>query len=193
VQSDDGVVLRLPLSVTIPAHGTAVVRVPTGPVTIPVRGQLSIPGLPVSLQSSIYGEIEPPADGGSRVATVVSLSDLNAAHEALQVELWRKASHQFVGQLAVDEFLLPLPLPRGEVSLVSDTPVGTQAERFAVTLRQALDGFAVPRQALTDAIIKEFGRLDYPLQSVSFQASNIDLEKKKISVTITTATQPVEK
>ncbi len=187
----DGTVLRLAQAANLPAAGDAVAAaaVPAGATV--AEGKLLLPGLPEHLRSGVYGELT-FARGQPTVAAIAE-QDVAAARQTLRGSLWRQAAERFVEQLAVGEVLLPIPLPRGEESFAAAAPVGTAVPRFEASAEQRLGGLAVNRDEIAGIITTQFGAMERPLTAVSFSLARENLERRQISVMITTPVPAVEK
>ncbi len=193
LQVADGTMWRLRDPVVVPAQGQVDVVIPLrAGSSPPAGGRVTVPGLPLALQSAVYGEIGLPRTEARNVS-LVSPEDVAAAQTALRLELERQARDGFVARLSAREMVLPLMLPVAPADFSTDLSAPAAAERFTATLKLTLGGLAVDRDAVSQAIRDAFGPLPDPLTAASFTLERLDLENKEVSVIIESAVPPVEK
>jgi hypothetical protein len=150
--SEEGILFRLDGPVNIPANGqldtTAHADLPGASGDI-APSQFTIPGLPANLQDDIYAVSVEPASGGVSYIHVVSQANLDEAEKELTQEILSEA--KLAMRAKVDTKLTGDSYTVETVERVSDTPPGTQAGTFNISLTVKVTGVYFDEAALAAA------------------------------------------
>lgn len=149
--SKEGVLFRIDAGVTIPARGQVETMAHADQPGIAgeiAPTQFTIPGLGTSLQKSIYAVSVEKATGGVSYIHIVSQQDLDQAEATLSDEMLNEAKDALRAMIDTK--------PTGEAfaidvsSRVSDTPPGTEAGSFTITLTGTVTGTFYDHAVLLD-------------------------------------------
>jgi len=154
--TDDGRLYRIDETVSVPAGGSVEVGAYADELgsafEFTGKTRFTIPGLSTSLQSLVYAESITPFTGGSRVVTVLTQADIDAAAKELQnviLEQSKKTLRAEVGDSRMTEsaFLAKV------VDVHANIEPGEQVDRFLLSMKLDVTGVFYP-QADLEALVR---------------------------------------
>jgi hypothetical protein len=190
----DGILFRIDSGVTVPAGGSVQVMAhadvagATGDIG-PTK--FTIPGLSQSLQALIYAESTQPMVGGVSYVRVVTQEDLDAAAEALRLEILEAAKStlrltiggSYTGEVFFDEIL----------ERKSDTEPGEETGVVVVSIKLTVVGVFFQREDLLSiAEGKLYEKMPSGMEVVGVNADSLqftvvryDVEQQLANVSVT--------
>lgn len=191
--SEEGVLFRIDSAVNIPAGGQveamAHADVPGAAGEI-APTQFTIPGLPVSLQSSVYAVSVSAATGGVSYIHVVSQENLDEAEKELSEEILAEAETAL--RAKVDAKLTGESYSLEVTERVSDTPPGTEAGKFNISLTVSVTGVffdqtsiaAAAKAQLIEQLASGYDLVSVNTEGLQMTIQSVDVEKGTASVSV---------
>ncbi len=191
--SEEGVLFRLDSAVNIPANGQTDT---TAHADLPGAGgdigptQFTIPGLPANLQDDIYAVSVEKASGGVSYIHVVTQANLDEAEKELADEILEEA--KLVLREKVDAKLTGESYTVEVVERVSDTPPGTQAGSFNISLTVNVTGVyydevslaAAAKAQLVEQLPTGYDLLEANTKGLQVTVGTVDVAKGTASVSV---------
>ncbi len=147
--TQDNILFRLNNTVSVPAKGSANAQVyadKPGTSSEVSSSKMTIPGLPLSLQSEIYAELSGPTKIQSENATAVSKEDIARAAEKLSIELLEKGKREL--ELVAPQNFAGRTYGSEIVSFDSDNNEGERANEFNFSMELRVVGIFYDIEAL---------------------------------------------
>lgn len=182
--TSDGKLYRIDAQVTVPAGSSvdapAYADQPGGTFDIK-EGTFTIPGLPASLQSSIYASVKTPFTGGHKVVSVLSKEDVDRAVADLTASLEEEAKaalrEQAGGVFTGESFATVAGAAKASAE------PGAEVDGFDVTLEVKVTGVFYDRQGASGLVTRAlFAQLTPGREFRSVDASALQTTVEKVDV-----------